>query len=62
MKRRVWILILALVLLCSGCGANTNTTASSSSAQGDQGGLTVVATTYPVYLLARSVAEGVEGV
>ena len=59
MKRRIALCLAALLCLLSGCGGEA---ASSASSQGEGDGLRVVATTYPIYLLARSVTEGVEGV
>jgi len=53
MKKRIFSLLLVLALL-SGC---------SDEGQGAQeDGITVVATTYPVYLFVTAVTEGVEGV
>ena len=55
MKRPILSMLLSVLLLLPGC-----TQAPSGSSQED--GLTVLATTYPVYLFARTVAQGVEGV
>ena len=55
MKKPLISLALALSLLC-GCGSS-----GAASTQQDNT-LTVVATTYPVYLMASAVTEGVEGV
>ena len=54
MKKIICSFLAALFLLASlsGCGAN----------EGEANRLTVVATTYPVYLLACAVTDGVEGV
>lgn len=55
-----WICIistLALLLSLSACGQK-----SGDVSQPEEGGLTVLTTTYPVYLLASAVADGVEGV
>lgn len=55
-----WICIistLALLLSLSACGQK-----SGDVSQTEEGGLTVLTTTYPVYLLASAVADGVEGV
>lgn len=54
MKKTLIPLTLALGLLC-GCGG-------SAATPGDDGSLTLVATTYPVYLCASAVTDGVEGV
>ena len=54
MKKTLIPLTLALGLL-SGCGAPAAT-------PGDDGSLTLVATTYPVYLCASALTDGVEGV
>ena len=55
MKRPILSMLLSVLLLLPGC-----TQAPSGSSQEE--GLTVLATTYPVYLFARTVAQGVEGV
>ena len=55
-----WICIistLALLFSLSACGQK-----SGDSSRAEESGLTVLATTYPVYLLASAVADGVEGV
>ena len=55
-----WICIistLAPLLSLSACGQK-----SGDVSQTEEGGLTVLTTTYPVYLLASAVADGVEGV
>ena len=52
MKKRFWILGIAVALLLTACGQPVP--------QEDK--LTIVATTYPVYLFASSVTEGVDGV
>ena len=55
-----WICIistLALLLSLSACGQK-----SGDVSRTEEGGLTVLTTTYPVYLLASAVADGVEGV
>lgn len=54
MKKIICSFLAALFLLASlsGCGAD----------EGEANRLTVVATTYPVYLLACAVTDGVEGV
>ena len=54
MKKRFLILSLAAALLLTACGQ------TAPAAQEDK--LTVVATTYPVYLFASAVTAGVEGV
>ena len=48
---------LALLLALPACGQG-----SGDASGTEEGGLTVLATTYPVYLLARAVADGAEGV
>lgn len=53
MKKRVFPLLLALLLALPGCG---------SAAPAGEARLTIVASTYPLYLFASAVAEGVEGV
>lgn len=53
MRKRIILLSLVFVLLC-GCGA------SPSVPQEDK--LTIVATTYPIYVFACALTEGVEGV
>ena len=53
MRKRIILLSLILSLLC-GCGG------SPSVAQEDK--LTIVATTYPIYVFTCALTEGVEGV
>ena len=48
-------MLLSVLLLLPGC-------AQAPSGSSQEEGLTVLATTYPVYLFARTVAQGVEGV
>ena len=55
MKKRFFALLMAALCLLSACGQTT-------SAQQEDGTLTIVATTYPIYLLAGAVTQGVEGV
>lgn len=52
MKKRIIPLLSALLLALSGCG--------SAAPAGEE--LTIVAATYPVYLFASAVTDGVEGV
>lgn len=52
MKKTISLLLCALVLAASGC----------TQAQKEESRLTIVCTTYPIYLLASTVADGVEGV
>lgn len=52
MKKRFLILSLAVVMLLTACGQTVP----------KEDKLTIVATTYPVYLFASAVTEGVEGV
>lgn len=54
MKKRTFSLFLALLLL-TGCGGG-------QSAAPENEGLSIVATTYPVYLFTTAITEGVEGV
>ena len=54
--RKLCSLLTAAVLLLSAC------TIKPGSSSGDEPRLTVLATTYPVYLLASAVTEGVEGI
>lgn len=54
--RKLCLLLTAAVLLLSAC------TIKPGSSSGDEPRLTVLATTYPVYLLASAVTEGVEGI
>ncbi len=53
MKRKLFCLLLGALLLLSGCGMQSETNDDE---------LRVAAVTYPVYLLAQAVTEGVEGV
>ena len=55
MKRPILSMLLSVMLLLPGC-------AQAPSGSSQEEGLTVLATTYPVYLFARTVAQGVEGV
>ena len=55
MKRPILSMLLSVLLLRPGC-------AQAPSGSSQEEGLTVLATTYPVYLFARTVAQGVEGV
>ncbi|MBQ2412784.1 MAG: zinc ABC transporter substrate-binding protein, partial [Anaerotignum sp.] len=54
MKKRVFVLLMALMLIVSGCGKQTDTTENNEKLQ-------VVTSFYPVYLLAQAVTEGAEG-
>jgi len=56
MKKRFFLLILGAVLLLSACGQ------SAPEAPAEDAGLTIVATTYPIYLFAGALTEGMEGV
>lgn len=59
MRKRICItVVLALLLTLAGCGSAP----ADASREKEEGGLTVLASTYPVYLLADAVADGVEGV
>ena len=53
MRKRIILLSLVFVLLC-GCG--------SPPAPQEEDGVTIVATTYPVYLFTSAVTQGVEGI
>ena len=55
MKRPILSMLLSVLLLLPGC-------AQAPSGSSQEEGLTVLATTYPVYLFTRTVAQGVEGV
>ena len=55
MKRPILSMLLSVLLLLPGC-------AQAPSGSSQEEGLTVLATTYPVYLFARTVAQGGEGV
>lgn len=57
-KRAILALGLSLTLLLTACGS----TNGGQESQQEEARLTVVATTYPVYLLASAVAENVDGV
>ena len=58
MRKRICItVILALLLTLSGCGQRGDVSVPESGE-----GMTVLASTYPVYLLAGALADGVEGV
>ena len=54
--RKLCLVLAAAVLLLSAC------TIKPGSSSGDEPRLTVLATTYPVYLFASAVTEGVEGI
>ena len=53
-KRALLALLLALALALPGCG--------SAQREEEEARLTILATTYPVYLAAQAVTDGVEGV
>lgn len=55
MRRKLFCMILAVLCLLPGCG-------QSRAAETDDSTLKAAATTYPVYLLAQAVTEGVDGV
>lgn len=55
MKKQILCVLLALLISLSGC-------APVQSEESGEGQLTIVATTYPVYLFACAVTDGVEGV
>jgi zinc transport system substrate-binding protein len=52
--KRLLPLLLVLGLLCTGCASSADT--------GQEDAVHIVATTYPVYLFASAVTDGVEGV
>ena len=54
MKKRVFVLLMVLMLIVSGCSKQTDTTENNEKLQ-------VVTSFYPVYLLAQAVTEGAEG-
>lgn len=56
MKKRFFALLLAAVLLLPACGQN------APAEKADDGVLTIVATTYPIYLLANSLTDNVGSV
>lgn len=58
MKQRVFSLIMAAALLLSGCASGQ----PGAKSEGGEEVLRIVATTYPVYLFATAVTEGVEGI
>ena len=65
MKKKLLIGLTALALILSGCAAPTGSSGEGSSAfavSGEDVRVRVVATTYPVYLLASAVTEGIQGV
>ena len=55
MKKKLLSLVLAAVMLLTACGGQP------ASGPEDDGILRIVATTYPVYLFANCLAEGIEG-
>ena len=57
MRHRILLILLSLSVLLAGCAAGT---AGQGESQGES--LRIVATTYPVYLFACAVTDGVEGV
>lgn len=58
MRNRILCTLTVLVVLLPGCAAGH----SPAGSVAPEGGLTIVATTYPVYLFASAVTDGVEGV
>ena len=54
-RRNILVLLLALTLLLPGCGG-------ARTGGGEKARLTILASTYPVYLAARAVTDGVDGV
>ena len=57
MKKSILISLLAFALALAGCSPS-----APAQSGGEEARLTVVSTTYPVYLLASALTEGVEGV
>ena len=57
MKKSILISFLAFALALAGCSPS-----ALAQSGGEEARLTVVSTTYPVYLLASALTEGVEGV
>lgn len=55
MKHKLFCVILAILILLSGCG-------SSSASSEDSSTIKAAATTYPVYLLAQAVTDGIDNV
>ena len=56
MKKKLLSLVLASVMLLTACGRQP------APGQEDDGVLRIVATTYPVYLFARCLTDGMEGI
>ena len=54
-RRNILALLLALTLLLPGCGG-------ARTGGGEEARLTILASTYPVYLAAKAVTDGVDGV
>ena len=54
MKKRVFVLLMALMLIVSGCSKQIDTTENNEKLQ-------VVTSFYPIYLLVQAVTEGAEG-
>lgn len=54
MKRKFFCILLAILCLIPGCG--------SSRSKQDDGTIKAAATTYPVYLLAQAVTDGIDGI
>ncbi len=55
MKHKLFCIILAILILLSGCG-------SPSASSEDSSTIKAAATTYPVYLLAQAVTDGIDNV
>jgi len=55
-KKRCFALLIAALLLMTACGQ------TAPAAEPSAGGMTVVCTTYPIYLFTNTVVEGVDGV
>ena len=62
MKKRILSILCAAVMLLTACSQPAQSGSGSVSGSEEESGLTILATTYPVYLFASAVTEGVEGV
>ena len=62
MKKRILSILCAAVMLLTACSQTAQSSTGSASGTQEDGRITVLATTYPVYLFANAVAENVDGV